>query len=95
MVELTRKAQAMNGKRQRPRVHCPGRAVVAEGSGGKFLHFELGNRWQNGFVEGFPRRFRDEGLHGEQFETLKEARLDIEEYRREYNERSPTAVWAA
>ena len=40
---------------------------------------------QNGFVESFHGRFRDECLNREQFWTLTEARVVIEDYRAEYN----------
>jgi len=44
---------------------------------------------QNGFVESSHSRFRDECLNWEQLWTLTEARVVIEDYRREYNQRRP------
>jgi putative transposase len=38
--------------------------------------------WQNGFVESFHGRFRDECLNREQLWTLTEARVVIEDFRR-------------
>jgi putative transposase len=53
------------------------------------LYIEAGSPWQNGFVESFHGRFRDECLNREQFWTLTEARVVIEDYRNEYNEYRP------
>jgi len=55
----------------------------------KTLYIEPGSPWQNGFVESFHGRFRDECLNREQLWTLTEARVVIEDYRREYNQRRP------
>jgi transposase InsO family protein len=41
--------------------------------------------WENGYIESFNARFRDELLDGEIFYFLKEAQVDIEEWRRHYN----------
>ena len=53
------------------------------------LYIEPGSPWQNGFVESFHGRFRDECLNREQLWTLSEARVVIEDYRCEYNQRRP------
>lgn len=58
-------------------------------NGVKTLYIEPGCPWQNGFVESFHGRFRDECLNREQLHTLTEARVVIEDYRREYNQRRP------
>ena len=55
----------------------------------KTIYIEPGSPWQNGFVESFHGRFRDECLNREQLWTLTEARVVIENYRREYNQRRP------
>ena len=55
----------------------------------KTLYIEPGSPWQNGFVESFHGRFRDECLNREQLWTLTEARVVIEDFRCEYNERRP------
>ena len=55
----------------------------------KTIYIEPGSPWQNGFVESFHGRFRDECLNREQLWTLTEARVVIEDYRREYNQRRP------
>ncbi|HNQ73776.1 MAG TPA: transposase, partial [Verrucomicrobiota bacterium] len=45
--------------------------------------------WQNGFVESFHGRFRDEGLNREQLWTLTEARVVVGDFRQRYNEIRP------
>jgi transposase InsO family protein len=55
----------------------------------KTLYIDPGSPWQNGFVESFHGRFRDECLNREQLWTLTEARVVIEDYRREYNQVRP------
>ena len=55
----------------------------------KTIYIEPGSPWQNGFVESFHGRFRDECLNREQFYTLSEARVVIEDYRRYYNQFRP------
>jgi transposase InsO family protein len=49
------------------------------------LHIAPGSPWQNGYVESFNNKFRDELLNRELFYTLKEAKHLIEQYRLEYN----------
>ena len=41
-----------------------------------------GSPWENGFIESFHARLRDELRNGEIFHTLKEARIRIESWRR-------------
>ena len=53
------------------------------------LYIEPGSPWQNGFVESFHGRFRDECLNREQLQTLTEARVVIGDYRQEYNTLRP------
>jgi putative transposase len=55
----------------------------------KTLYIDPGSPWQNGFVESFHGRFRDECLNREQLWTLTEARVVIEDFRRDYNEDRP------
>jgi len=50
------------------------------------LHREPGSPWENSYSESFNSRFRDELLNAEIFTTLLEAKLLIEEHRRQYNE---------
>jgi transposase InsO family protein len=49
------------------------------------LFIEPGSPWENGYVESFNGRLRDEFLNQEIFYTLKEAKILIERWRREYN----------
>ena len=49
------------------------------------LFIEPGSPWENGYVESFNGKFRDELLDREIFYTLKEATGLIEAWRREYN----------
>lgn len=53
------------------------------------LYIDPGSPWQNGFVESFHGRFRDECLNREQLWTLSEARVVIEDYRQHYNHARP------
>ena len=55
----------------------------------KTIYIEPGSPWQNGFVESFHGRFRDECLNREQLWTLTEARVVVGDYRQEYNHFRP------
>ena len=55
----------------------------------KTIYIEPGSPWQNGFMESFHGRFRDECLNREQLWTLTEARVVIEDYRNRYNQKRP------
>jgi transposase InsO family protein len=57
--------------------------------GVKTLFIEPGSPWENGYIESFNGKFRDELLNGEIFTTLLEARVLIENWRREYNHIRP------
>ncbi len=57
--------------------------------GVKTLFIEPGSPWENGYVESFNSKLRDELLNGEVFTTLTEARILIEQWRREYNQVHP------
>jgi len=57
--------------------------------GVKTLFIEPGSPWENGYIESFNGKLRDELLNGEIFTTLTEARVLIEEWRREYNHVRP------
>jgi len=52
-------------------------------------YIDPGAPWQNAFVESFHSRVRDELLNLEQFSCLAEAKVLIEDWRRDYNERRP------
>ncbi len=57
--------------------------------GVRTLYIEPGSPWENGYVESFNGKLRDELLNREVFETLREAQVLIERWRREYNQRRP------
>ena len=51
----------------------------------KPLYIEPGSPWENGYIESFHDKFRDELLDRELFDTLYEARVLVAQWRREYN----------
>jgi putative transposase len=53
--------------------------------GVKTLFIEPGSPWENGYIESFNGKLRDELLNREVFTTLMEAKVLIENWRREYN----------
>ena len=53
--------------------------------GAKTAYIAPGSPWENGFVESFNARLRDELLDGEILHTLQEAKVVIESWRRHYN----------
>ena len=55
----------------------------------KTLYIEPGSPWQNGHVESFHNRLRDECLNQEWFLSLAEARVVIENWRKKYNRIHP------
>jgi len=57
--------------------------------GVKTLYIEPGSPWQNGFVESFHARLRDELLETEVFATLSEARELATRWRMDYNHHRP------
>jgi putative transposase len=59
--------------------------------GARTAYIERGSPWENGFIESFNARLRDELLDGEVFYTLREAQIIIESWRRHYNTVRPHA----
>jgi len=53
--------------------------------GVKTLYIEPGSPWENGYIESFNGKLRDELLNGEIFDTLTEAKVITEQWRRKYN----------
>ena len=53
--------------------------------GAKTLYIEPGSPWENGYNESFNGRLRDECLNVELFNNLMEAKIVIENWRRQYN----------
>jgi len=57
--------------------------------GVKTLFIEPGSPWENGYIESFNGKLRDELLNREVFTTLMEAKILIEQWKREYNQVRP------
>lgn len=57
--------------------------------GAKTAYITPGSPWENGYIESFNARLRDELLNGEIFYSLEEARIVIENWRRDYNTKRP------
>lgn len=57
--------------------------------GAQTAYITPGSPWENGYIESFNARLRDEFLNGEIFYTLQEAKILIEAWRRHYNTRRP------
>ncbi len=59
------------------------------GVGAKTAFIEPGSSWENGYVESFNGKLRDELLNAEMFNTLAEAKVLIEQWRVHYNTLRP------
>jgi transposase InsO family protein len=53
------------------------------------LFIEPGSPWENGYIESLNGKLRDELLNREVFYTLAEAKILIEQWRKEYNQIRP------
>jgi transposase InsO family protein len=53
--------------------------------GANTLYIEPGSPWENGYCESFNGRLRDELLNAELFYSIREARVVIERWRKDYN----------
>ncbi len=53
------------------------------------LYIKKGSPWENGYVESFNGKLRDEFLNRELFLSVTEARYMLDAWREEYNERRP------
>ena len=53
--------------------------------GVKTLYIEPGSPWENGYIESFHGKLRDELLDVEIFDTLREAKVLTERWRVHYN----------
>ncbi|MCZ0729635.1 IS3 family transposase [Mycolicibacterium iranicum] len=58
-------------------------------NGAGSLFIDPGSPWQNAFIESFNGRLRDELLNSWRFDSLLEARVIIEDWRRDYNANRP------
>ena len=61
----------------------------ATSHGVRHILIQPGRPMQNGYIESFNGKFRDECLNEQWFETLPQARTCIAEWRRDYNEVRP------
>ncbi len=57
--------------------------------GAQTAYIQPGSPWENGYVESFNARLRDELLNGEIFYSLREAQIVIEQWRKHYNTKRP------
>ena len=55
----------------------------------KTIYIDMGSPWQNGYIESFHSRFRDECLSREMLLNLREARVVIADWRQHYNQERP------
>jgi putative transposase len=61
----------------------------AQAKGIRHLLIEPGKPMQNGYIESFNGKLRDECLNEQWFETLHQARVTVAAWRRDYNEVRP------
>lgn len=64
-----------------------GQGIVRVGA--QTAYITPGSPWENGYIESFNARLRDELLNGEIFYSLKEAQIIIEQWRIHYNTKRP------
>lgn len=57
--------------------------------GARTAYITPGSPWENGYIESFNARLRDELLNGEIFCSLREAQIVIEGWRHHYNQERP------
>ena len=53
------------------------------------LYIEPGSPWENGYIESFNGKLRDEILRREIFYSVKEAKVIVEDWRLDYNNHRP------
>ena len=58
-------------------------------AGAKPIPVEAGSPWQNGYIESFHSRLRDEFLERNEFESVADAKAKGSWHRREYNRVRP------
>jgi transposase InsO family protein len=74
---------------QGPEIIAASVTVWIVGVGARTAYIEKASPWENGYVESFNGKPRDELLNDEVFNTLREAQVLIEERRRHYNRIRP------
>jgi transposase InsO family protein len=72
-------------QRQRLGIYLRGVKSVVAGQGAAAIPVAPGRPWENGYIESFNGRFRDEFLEAEKFESVPDAKEKGEWFRREYN----------
>jgi transposase InsO family protein len=55
----------------------------------KSLYIKPGSPWENGHIESFHDKLRDECLNREVFGSILEAKVVVESWRMEYNQQRP------
>lgn len=86
---LTRGAPAHIRSDQGPEFIALAVKAWIAGVGARTAYIEKASPWENGYVESFNGKLRDELLNGEVFNTLREAQVLIEAWRRHYNRVRP------
>ena len=90
------------------RCQLPGRSFIGQddvGRGGvvrswlarlgvQTLFIEPGSPWENGYIESFNGKLRDELLNGEVFSSVPEAKVLTDAWRRHYNHHRPHSALA-
>ena len=62
---------------------------MVKSCGSKTFFITLGSPWENGYNESFNGKLRDELLNREIFDSLFEAKVLVERWRKEYNQIRP------
>jgi putative transposase len=62
------------------------------GVGARTAYIAPGSPWENGYIESFNGKLRDELLDCEVFNTLKEAQVLIEQWRQHFNTVRPLSA---
>ena len=88
-AEVAALGQHRSTQRKVPRGREDEERLTADGA--KTAYIAPGSPWENGYIESFNARLRDELLDGEIFYTLREAQIVIESWRRHYNGVRPHA----
>jgi hypothetical protein len=77
----------LNDSREHPNVNYAAKSVAIDQKEIR-VHF-YDHDWENGYIESFNGKLRDELLNGEIFDTIIEARVITEQWRNHYNRIRP------
>lgn len=72
-----------------PEFTCRAFMAWAQAHGVRHILIQPGRPMQNGYIESFNGKFRDECLNEHWFQTLQQARSEIASWRKDYNEVRP------